>query len=76
MTMGLLGDAVLDASIVRGVAGADPDSPPTYAVISTLVIESAEAFQAAFVPHAEQILGDTPNFTDALPAIQISDVLG
>ena len=75
MTMGLLGDAVRQASIVRGVAGADANSPPTYAVIATLAFDSTESFQTAFAPHAAQILGDTTNFTDALPTIQISDVL-
>jgi len=36
--------------------------------------ESAEAFQAAFAPHAQGIMGDIPNYTDIEPTIQISEV--
>jgi uncharacterized protein (TIGR02118 family) len=39
-----------------------------------LSFESVEAFQAAFGPHAEAIMGDIPNYTDISPAIQISTV--
>jgi uncharacterized protein (TIGR02118 family) len=36
--------------------------------------DSAEAFQAAFAPHAQEIMGDIPNYTDIDPTIQISEV--
>ena len=34
-----------------------------------------EAFQAGFGPHAEEILGDIPNYTDLAPTLQISEVM-
>lgn len=37
--------------------------------------ESVEAFQAGFGPHAEEILGDIPNYTDLSPVLQISEVV-
>jgi uncharacterized protein (TIGR02118 family) len=39
-----------------------------------LYFETVEAFQAAFGPHAEAIIGDIPNYTDVQPTIQVSDV--
>jgi uncharacterized protein (TIGR02118 family) len=39
-----------------------------------LYFDSAEAFQAAFAPHAQAIMADIPNYTNIQPAIQISEV--
>ena len=36
--------------------------------------DSVEAFQAAYGPHAEALMGDIPNYTDIQPTIQISEV--
>ena len=36
---------------------------------------AAEAFQAAFGPHAQEIMGDIPNYTDLTPVLQISEVV-
>jgi uncharacterized protein (TIGR02118 family) len=38
-----------------------------------MLFDSAEAFQAAFGPHAKVIMADIPNYTDIQPTIQISD---
>lgn len=37
--------------------------------------ESVESFQAAFGPHAKEILGDVRNYTDIAPVMQISEVV-
>ena len=37
-------------------------------------LDSVEAFQAAFGPHAAEIMGGVPNYTDIQPMIQISEV--
>jgi len=37
--------------------------------------ESIEAFQAGFGLHAQEIMGDIPNYTDQTPVIQISEVV-
>jgi uncharacterized protein (TIGR02118 family) len=37
--------------------------------------DSIEAFQAGMGPHAQEIMGDIPNYTDQSPVIQISEVV-
>jgi uncharacterized protein (TIGR02118 family) len=37
--------------------------------------ESVEAFQAAFAPHAAEIQGDIPKYTDIEPVLQIGERL-
>jgi uncharacterized protein (TIGR02118 family) len=39
------------------------------------LFESAEAFIAAFMPHAPELQGDMPNYTDGAPVIQVNEVL-
>jgi uncharacterized protein (TIGR02118 family) len=39
-----------------------------------LLFDSVEAFQQAWGPHAEAIVGDVPNYTNTQPAIQVSEV--
>jgi uncharacterized protein (TIGR02118 family) len=36
--------------------------------------DSVEAFQAAFAPRADAIMGDIANYTDAQPIVQIGEV--
>jgi uncharacterized protein (TIGR02118 family) len=74
MVKGLLGSALKGAAVEQGLGGAEPGSPPTYAAMGHLYFETVEAFQAAFGPHAEAIIGDIPNYTDVQPTIQVSDV--
>jgi uncharacterized protein (TIGR02118 family) len=40
-----------------------------------LYCPSVEAFQAGMGPHAQEIMGDIPNYTDLAPVIQISEVV-
>ena len=39
------------------------------------LFESADAFMAAFTPHAAELQGDIPNYTNVAPVIQINEVL-
>ena len=57
-----------------GVGGGQPGSPAPYVAIGYLTFDSVESFQTAFAPHAAEIMGDIPNYTNAQPVIQISDV--
>lgn len=70
-----MGDACLYYTIEKGLAGGEPDSPPTYVAMCHIFCESAPAFAAAFGPHAAEILGDIPNYTDLQPTLQISEVV-
>jgi len=62
-------------SVEKGLGGAAPGSPPTYAAICHFGFESVEAFMEAFMPHAAELQGDIPNYTDATAVIQINEIL-
>lgn len=62
-------------TIDKGVAGMTPGSAPAYGVMSHFLFDSVGAFQSAFAPHAQEILGDISNYTDLTPVIQISEVV-
>ena len=74
MVQDLLGAALKGTLVEHGVAGGTPDAPPTYVAMGHLLFDSAAAFNEAFGPHVEQIMGDIPNYTPIQPAIQISEV--
>jgi len=58
----------------RGLAGGAPGSSPTYIAIGHLLFDSVESFQSSFGPVAAEILADIPNYTNARPVIQISEI--
>ena len=70
----LLGKAVKGVAVEQGIAGAAPGSPAPFLAIGHILFESVEAFQKAFEAHAPEIMGDIPNYTNAQPTIQISEV--
>jgi uncharacterized protein (TIGR02118 family) len=70
----LLGPALLNAVVEEGLGGMEPGSRAPYAALGNLYFESLDAFQKAFGPHAAQIVGDIPNYTNTQPTIQISSV--
>ena len=74
LVVGLMGDALKAGAVDAGIAGGAPGEPPAFLAMSHLTFESVEAFQAAFGPHADEILGDLPNFTNVQPQIQISEI--
>lgn len=61
--------------VEKGLSGGTADSPPAYAAMCHFLFDSAEDFMAAFMPHASELQGDIPNYTDVSPTIQISQVL-
>lgn len=62
-------------SVEKGVGGAEPGSPPAYVAMCHFLFESIEAFMDAFIPHAQTLQGDIPNYTDIAPVIQFNEVL-
>ena len=70
-----MGDNCRSYTVDRGFAGGTPDAPPTYVAMCHLFCDSVEAFQAGFGPHAKEIMGDIPNYTDIAPVVQISEVV-
>ena len=74
MVMKKLGSACKSIAVEQGIAGGAPGAPPTYVAMGHIYCESVEAFQAAFGPHAAEIMADIPNYTPIQPVIQISEV--
>ena len=70
-----MGDACKYYPVDKGLAGGAPDVPATYVAMCHIFSDSVETFQGAFGPHASEILGDIPNYTDLSPVIQISEVV-
>jgi uncharacterized protein (TIGR02118 family) len=61
-------------TVDQGMNGGMPGTDPAFRVLATLMFDSVDAFQAAFVPHAPEIQGDIPKYTNIAPTIQISEV--
>lgn len=69
-----LGAAVKGVTVDQGLNGGQPGTEAAYRVIASLLCDSAEAFQNAFIRHAAEIQGDIPRYTNIAPTIQISEV--
>ena len=70
-----LGNACKRTAIESGIAGGEPGEEPTYIAMGHLYFDSVDQFQTTFGPHAKEILGDIPNFTNVQPTVQISEVI-
>jgi uncharacterized protein (TIGR02118 family) len=57
-----------------GLSADAPGSRAPFIAIGHLTFDSLPAFQAAFTPHAPEILADIPNYTNTKPIIQISEI--
>ena len=74
MLQKLMGPALKKVEIEQGIAGGAPGTAATYQTVCTLHFDSVESFQAAFAPHAGEIMGDIANYTDTQPIVQIGEV--
>ncbi|MBI3650502.1 MAG: EthD family reductase [Acidobacteria bacterium] len=74
MTEEKLAPALKGISIQSGLNGGTADLPAPFVAVCHLLFDSVEAFQAAFMPNAEVLQGDIPNYTNIKPLIQISEV--
>jgi uncharacterized protein (TIGR02118 family) len=70
-----MGAALSYYTIDRGLAGGAPDTAATYVAACHLLCDSIGTYRSAFGPHAKEISGDIPNFTDVTPIVQISEVV-
>jgi uncharacterized protein (TIGR02118 family) len=61
-------------SVERGMSGT-PGEPASYQAMTHFSFDSVDSFIAAFMPHAEELQGDIPNYTDVTPVIQFNEVL-
>ena len=74
MVKQLCAPACKSIAVDSGLSGGEPGSKPAYIAVGYLTFDSVEAFQKAFAPHAGQILGDIPNYTNVQPVLQISEI--
>ena len=70
----LLGGALKSMNVDEGLAGGAAGAPAPYVAMCHLFFDSVEAFQAVFAQHSGVILADIPNYTNAEPTLQISQV--
>jgi uncharacterized protein (TIGR02118 family) len=75
MVRELLGDALKESSVERGISGGAPGSIPHYAALAGLYFESMEAFDDSFGRNAAKIMADVSRFTNSKALIQISEVI-
>ena len=61
-------------SVERGVAAPQSESPPVYVAMCHYTFTTAEAFVAAFMPHATELQSDMANYTAIVPVVQFSTV--
>lgn len=74
MVKRLCGAACKSIAVDRGLNAGQPGSPPQYVAIGYLTFDSLESFEKAFGPHAAEAMADIPNYTNAKPIVQISEV--
>ena len=75
MVASRLGAACRSYTIDRGLAGGAPGAPLPFVAACSVVCESVEALQAAMAPHAQEIMADVANYTDAQPVVWISEAV-
>jgi len=74
MAARLLSPALKAITAEIGIGGETPGQPPPYAAIAGFTCESVDAFMRAFLPVADQLQTDIPNYTDLDPVLQISNL--
>jgi uncharacterized protein (TIGR02118 family) len=74
LSLKLQGAAVKHVSVEFGFSGGLAGSQPPYIVTCNFLYDSFEAFQNAFMPHADILTKDISNYTDTDAIIQFSEV--
>jgi uncharacterized protein (TIGR02118 family) len=74
MAIEKLGSSLKGVSVELGVSGVQPGTKPANIVMCNYTFDSSEAFLAAFMPHAQALQEDMPNYTDIEPVMQFSEI--
>lgn len=74
MAASLLGDDLKAWSIDKGIANGTPDKPLNYLAIGYFYFDSMDSFQSTMEKHSAALRADVPNYTNVVPATQISEV--
>ena len=75
MVASLFGAPLKAYAIDKGISGRTPDEPLPYLAFGYFYFDSVTAYNEAFGPNAEKILGDIPNYTNIKPVVLISEVV-
>ena len=62
-------------SVERGLGGTEPGSPPKYIAACFYTFDALESFMAAFMPHAGELQGDMPRYTNIPAEIQFNEIV-
>src|SRR5258708_9299561 len=62
-----MGAAMKTIRVSRGIGGSTPRSPAAFVAMVHATFDSAEVFATAFAPHAAELQGDAPNYTNIQP---------
>jgi uncharacterized protein (TIGR02118 family) len=74
MAKARLGPACKSIGADLGVSGGAPGTKPTYIAIGYMTFDTVAEFEKGFGQHAAEIVADVPNYTNARPIIQISEI--
>jgi uncharacterized protein (TIGR02118 family) len=74
LSIKLQGEAIKHVEVDFGFSGGLPGSKPPYVAVCHFLYDSFEAFQEAFMPHADTLMKDILNYTDIETIIQFSEV--
>ena|SRR5579871_2436936 len=70
----LVGSAMKGLTVDIGISGGAPAAPAPFAAITSMTFESVDSFSSAFLPHAQTLMNDVPNYTNIEPVLQVSEV--
>lgn len=74
LSIKLQGNAIKHVEVDFGFSGGMPGSKAPNVAVCHFLYDSFEAFQNAFMPHAETLMNDIANYTDIKTVIQFSEV--
>lgn len=74
MSIRLLGAPITAVTVERGITGPESDAAHPFVAVCRFTCQSREAFEAAFLPHADILQQDMAHYTDIAPIIQFSDL--
>lgn len=76
MVLDLIGDKVKQSAVEQGISGGpQPGSPAPFVAMAHLYFANMEDFQSGMSAGGPTIMNDIPNYTNAQPVIQISEVM-
>ena len=75
MVAELFGPALKHLAIDKGLSGRTPNDKMPFLAVGYFYFDTLEEYDNAFLPNAEKILSDIPNYTNIQPVVQISEVV-